>query len=166
MKIDRHTTLEQFAPFAALVSEADMERVRKGAVSDKFGDAGFYGMTIGDFTAVCAGDPRPLLQSGGRTVFDACRVEAFKAFVDEFAAMLRRLTPPKTPEAVKASAGTLQYEFTEGLYVFCRSYFGLPSFEAVDGLRVSEFVMAKKDDYNRQIVERNAIAAAKKGGKP
>lgn len=165
MKIDRNTTLEQFAPFAALVSEADMERVRKGAVSDKFGDAGFYGMTIGDFTAVCSGDTRPLLQSGGKTVFDVCRVEAFRKFVDDFAATLKRLTVPPTPDTIKASVGTLQYSFDEGLYIFCRSYFGLPSFEAADRLRLSEYLMARKDDYNRQVVELNTMAMARKGGR-
>ena len=164
MKIDRHTLNEELAPLLSIVTEEDMGRVRKAAVRDKYGDAGFYGMTVGDFTTVIGGDVRPLLQSGGRTVFDTCRVEAFREWVDELSATLRRLTVPPTAESIRLNAGTLPCEFTESVYLFCRSYFGLPSFEAADTLKVSEFVMAKKDDYNHAVVDRN-VSAMMKGGK-
>ena len=164
MKIDRHTLNEELAPLLSILTEEDMGRVRAAAVRDKYGDAGFYGMTVGDFTTVIGGDVRPLLQSGGRTVFDTCRVEAFREWVDELSATLRRLTVPPTAESIRLNAGTLPCEFTESVYLFCRSYFGLPSFEAADTLKVSEFVMAKKDDYNHAVVDRN-VSAMMKGGK-
>jgi hypothetical protein len=164
MKIDRHTLNEELAPLLSILTDEDMGRVRAAAVRDKYGDAGFYGMTVGDFTTVIGGDVRPLLQSGGRTVFDTCRVEAFREWVDELSATLRRLTVPPTAESIRLNAGTLPCEFTESVYLFCRSYFGLPSFEAADTLKVSEFVMAKKDDYNHAVVDRN-VSAMMKGGK-
>ena len=164
MKIDRHTLNEELAPLLSILTDEDMGRVRAAAVRDKYGEAGFYGMTVGDFTTVIGGDVRPLLQSGGRTVFDTCRVEAFRQWVDELSATLRRLTVPPTAESIRLNAGTLPCEFTESVYIFCRSYFGLPSFEAADTLKVSEFVMAKKDDYNHAVVDRN-VSAMMKGGK-
>lgn len=164
MKIDRHTLNEELAPLLSIVTEDDMGRVRKAAVRDKYGDAGFYGMTVCDFTTVLAGDVRPLLQSGGRTVFDTCRVEAFKEWVDELSDTLKRLTPPPTAESVKLNAGTIPSEFVESVYLFCRSYFNLGSFEQADTLKVSEFVLAKKDDYNHAVVDRN-VSAMMKGGK-
>ena len=164
MKIDRHTLNEELAPLLSIVTDEDMGRVRKAAVRDKYGDAGFYGMTVGDFTTVLAGDVRPLLQSGGRTVFDTCRVEAFKEWVDELSDTLKRLTPPPTAESVKLNAGTIPSEFVESVYLFCRSYFNLGSFEQADRLKVSEFVLAKKDDYNHAVVDRN-VSAMMKGGK-
>lgn len=165
MKIDRHTLTTDFAPVANLVTDEDKARLRSVAVRDMFGEAGFYGMTVGDFTTVIAGDVRPLWQSGGRTVFDECRVDAFKAFVDELAATLKRMTLPPTSETIRYAAGTLPTEFVESVYVFCRSYFNLPDFKGADRLKVSEFLMAKKDDYNRRIVDRNVAAAVKKGGR-
>ena len=165
MKIDRHTLNEELAPLLSIVTEEDMGRVRKAAVRDKYGDAGFYGMTVGDFTTVLAGDVRPLLQSGGRTVFDTCRVEAFKEWVDELSDTLKRLTPPPTAESVKLNAGTIPSEFVESVYLFCRSYFNLGSFEQADRLKVSEFVLAKKDDYNHAVVDRNVSAMMKGGNK-
>ena len=56
MKIDRHTTTEELAPVLPIMREDDMKRVRDAAVRDKYGDAGFYAMTLGDFTTVIAGD--------------------------------------------------------------------------------------------------------------
>lgn len=166
MKIDRHTLTSELAPVLSLLGEDDMKRIREASVRDKYGDAGFYGMTVGDFTTVIGGDVRPLLQSGGRTVYDNCRIEAFREWVDELAATLKRLTLPPTAESVRMGAGTIPREFAESVYVFCRSYFGLPSFEAADKLKVSEFIMAKKDDYNHAIVDRNVSSMMKKGGKP
>lgn len=164
MKIDRHTLNEELAPLLSIVTEDDMGRVRKAAVRDKYADEGFYGMTVGDFTTVLSGDVRPLLQSGGRTVFDTCRVEAFREWVDELSDTLKRLTPPPTAESVKLNAGTIPSEFVESVYLFCRSYFNLGSFEQADRLKVSEFVLAKKDDYNHAVVDRN-VSAMMKGGK-
>ena len=164
MKIDRHTLNEDLAPLLSIVTEEDMGRVRKAAVRDKYGDAGFYGMTVGDFTTVLSGDVRPLLQSGGRTVFDTCRVEAFMEWVDELSDTLKRLTPPPTAESVKLNAGTIPSEFVESVYLFCRSYFNLGSFEQADRLKVSEFVLAKKEDFNHAVVDRN-VSAMMKGGK-
>ena len=164
MKIDRHTEMRDFAPFAALVSSGDMERLRSAAVRDRFGDAGFYAMTIGQLTSVVDGDLRPLYDSGGRTVYDEMRVQAFRLFIDELCAALRGLTLPPTADSVRLSSGTRTMSFNESLYLFTRSYFGLPSFEAADRIRVSEYLLARKDEYNRQVVDRNAAAAVKKGG--
>lgn len=164
MKIDRHTLTKDFAPFAPIVGEVDMERIREAAVRDKFGEAGFYGMTVGDFTTVLSGDIRPLQQSGGRTVFDLSRVEAFKVFVGELTATLKRLTLTPTADVIRYNAGVINYDFVESIYIFCRSYFGLQSFEAADKLLVSEFLLAKKDEYNHAVVDRNVAAAIKKGG--
>ncbi len=164
LKVDRHSTTMEFAPFLACVKAEDMERLRRRAVEDKYGEAGFAAMTVGELTTVLGGDPRPLYQSGGRTVFDWCRVEAFQSWVDEFSATLKRMTLPSTPDSVRLSAGVMPSEFVESVYIFCRGYFNLKSYEEADRLKVSEYLLARKDDYNRQVVDRN-VAASMKGGK-
>lgn len=166
MKIDRHTTMTELAPFVAIISDDDKIRIREAAVRDKYGDAGFYAMSIGDFTTVLGGDIRPLLQSGGRTVYDNERIEAFKAWVDDMADTLKRMTLAPTAESIRLNAGTLPSTFVESVYLFCRSYFGLKNFEDCDTLKVSEFVLAKQDDFNRQTVDRNVANSMRKGGKP
>lgn len=163
LKVDRHTTLDEFGPWRQYISADDMAKVRKAAVRDRFGEEGFYGMTVGDLTTVLSGDPRPLYRSGGRTLYDAEVVEAFGEFIDQLYDTLKRLTLPPTADGVRLSAGTLPSRFAESLYLFCRQYFCLKNFESADGIKVSEYLLARKDDYNRQVVDRNT-AAAMKGG--
>lgn len=50
----------------------------------------------------------------------------------------------------------------EGLLVFARRYFGCRSFSEAERLTLGEWLMAKKDDYNRIAAEQ---AAVKKYGK-
>lgn len=164
IKVDRHTTNVEFEPWRKYIGAEDMERLKKAAVADRFGVGGFNAMTVGQLTTVLAGDPRPLYRSGGRTLFDTLTVEAFGEFIDKLAETLKRLTVTPTPESIKLSSGVMPSEFTESVYLFCRSYFGLPSFEAADTLKVSEYLLARKDDYNKQIVDRN-VANAMKGGR-
>lgn len=163
LRIDRHTTNDEFSPWRRYISDEDMEKAKMAAVADRFGEAGFNAMTVGQLTTVLSGDPRPLYRSGGRTLFDTLVVEAFGGFIDRLAETLKRLTLPATPEGIRLSSGVMPSEFTESVYLFCRSYFGLKSFEEADALKVSEYLLARKDDYNRQIVDRN-VAARMKGG--
>lgn len=165
IRIDRHTTNEGVAPFVELFSDEQRKAIKDAAVRDRFGDAGFYGLTVGQLTTVLSGDPRPLFDSGGRTVFDMARVTAFSEWLDEFIGTLGRLTLPPTAEGMTLQSGTLKSTFEESVYTFCRSYFNLASFEACDRLKVSELLLAKKDDYNRAVVDRNVSRAIRKGGR-
>lgn len=165
IRIDRHTTNEEVAPFIELFNEEQRKAIKDAAVRDRFGEAGFYGLTVGQLTSVLSGDSRPLFDSGGRTVFDMARVTAFSEWVGEFADTLRRLTLPPTAEVMALQSGTLKSTFEEYVYTFCRSYFDLGSFEACDRLKVSEFLLAKKDDYNRAVVDRNMAKSVRKGGR-
>lgn len=165
MKIDRDTRYNDFAPFASLLAEGEEIRLQKAAVEDKFGPDGFMAMTLGDMLAAMRGDTAPLLTDKGATVFDVFRVKAFKGFVDELIAVLRSTSMPPTAEDGALRNGTLDSTFEESVYVFCRAYFGLPSFGQVDTLKVADYILARRDDYNRAVVDRNMASAIKKGGK-
>lgn len=73
-------------------------------------------------------------------------------FVDyggQFAKLLSRLVPPMSADERAAQSACVQVSMEEGLLVFLRDYFGLPSFTAAEDLTVNELVMAKRDAYNR-----------------
>lgn len=151
--------MDEFSRWAGVVDAKGIARVKEAAVRDMFGDAGFYAMTVGDFTTVLLGDDRPLYQSGGRTAFDRYRVEAFREWMDTVCATLKGLTLPPDPRHPALTSGTRPSTFEESVYVFCRSYFGLPGFAEVDRLPVSDYILARKDDYNRAVIERNRSRA-------
>lgn len=156
--------MAEFSPFIAAVGEDGMKRLRRAAVVDRFGEAGFYGMTVGQFTDVLTGNNRPLLDSGGRTLFDVLRVEEFSKFIDVLSEKLNAMKMPKTAETVRLSSGIMPSDFTESIYVFCRSYFGLKSYKDADRLMLSEYMLARKDDFNHTVVDRN-ITNSMKGPK-
>lgn len=78
----------------------------------------------------------------------------FADYLDGFGKMLERLTPTTTPEQRQAQSACLSVEFEESVLVFCRDYFGLRSFRAAEELTVNEYLIAKKDTYNKVTFER------------
>lgn len=164
MKIDKTTPYDSFAALEPFMAAGEIERLEKTAVSDMFGADGFMAMSVGHLLDAIRGDVSSLLRGGGDTVFDVYRVRAFARFLSKFVDDLKALTPPPTAEDATLSQGTIPRSFDEAVYCFCRSYFQLPTFAAVDDLKIADYVLAKRDDYNRTVVERN-MAKMMKGYK-
>lgn len=170
LKVDRHTKWADFAQWAPLIAGGEAERLERAAVlerypRDRYGNEGFYTMPIGELLLILSGDQSPLLSEEGDTVFDHYRCVAFGKWVTGLIDDLARLTPPATQDEQRRTQGVLPSSFDESVYVFCRNYFALPSFSAVEDLTVGEYVMAKKDAYNIAVVDRNTAAEIRKGTK-
>lgn len=170
LKVDRHTKWADFAEWVPLLADGQEERIERAAIldrypRDRFGNEGFLKMPIGELLLILSGDTTPLLTEEADTVFDRYRVAAFQRWVGKLIEDLARLTPPITPEAQAKTQGVLPSSFDESVYIFCRNYFSLPSFSAVEELSVGEYVMAKKDAYNAAIVDRNTAAGIRKGAR-
>ena len=155
MKIDRYTLYSDFERVEPYVSADVLERLRVTAVVDMFGDEGFYGMTLGVLLDAMRGDFDGLTQCNGETVFDRFRMNAFSEWIKEFVAVVNGLTLKPTPQQQRQASGCKSVTFEESVYFFVRSYFGLPSFNAVRGLTVGDYIMAKKDDFNKAVIDRN-----------
>lgn len=78
----------------------------------------------------------------------------FAEYMESLSKYLQGLTPPQTPEQIAAQGVCRKVDFEESVLVFCRSYFGLPSFRAVEDITVNEYIIAKKDRYNAAVYER------------
>lgn len=78
----------------------------------------------------------------------------FADYMDDFGKMLQRLTPPATAEQKQAQGVCMRVGFEESVLVFCREYFGLKSFKEVETLTLNEYLIAKKDAYNKAVFER------------
>lgn len=165
MKVTRDTTYDEFLAFEPLMAAGELDRLEAAAVADVFGVDGLMSMTVGDLLDAMHGDLSALMPGGGKTVFDVYRGRAFRRFVESLVATLKEATLPAAPSDIAARRGTLEMGFDESVYTFCRAYFGLPSFACVDDLTVADYVLAKRDDFNRATVDRN-VAAAMKGGRP
>lgn len=139
----------------------EMERLRKTATLVNIGKDGFYSMTIGDLLRCMDGDFSPLMKHDGTTVFDVYCIKDFSVFCDQFVKMVDSLTLKPTADDSKNARGTKKLTFAESLLIFCRRYFGLHSFADVERLTLADYVIAKKDDYNEQVINRNIANSLK-----
>ena len=155
MKIDRYTLYKDFAPIEPYVDAPKLEELMRSAVADRFGKGGFYDMTLGGLLDAMKDDFDALQECNGETVFDVYRVAAFRQWLNEFIAAAEALTLRPTAKKVAQSNGCKPLTFEESVYFFTRSYFGLKDFDSVRDLTVADYIMAKKDDYNHNVVERN-----------
>lgn len=157
LKIDENTKYDEFVVFEPYMAEGERERLEKAAVSAVFGTDGFMNMTVGQMLDAMRGDITSMLKAKGETVFDVYRARAFATFITGFIESLKTVTLQPTAEDIAVKQGTLSSTFEESVYTFCRSYFQLPTFAAVDDLKVADYLLAKRDDYNRSVVERNIV---------
>lgn len=158
MKVDKNTLYRDFESVEPYVDALTLNEIREGAVRDKFGDAGFYSLTIGAFIDAAFYNVYDcLFDRNGETVFDRYKLSAFAVWLNEFIAAAEGLTLKPTAKQIAAASGCRKVTFEESVYFFMREYFGLASFDAVRDLTVSDYLLAKKDAYNKQVIERNAL---------
>ena len=155
MKIDKYTLYRDFAAVEPYIEAPKLEELRRASVADKLGTEGFYGLTLGGLLDGMRGDFDALTDCGGDTVFDRYRIAAFCEWLKEFVAVVNGLTLKPTAKQIAQSSGCKSLTFEESVYYFVRSYFGLPNFDAVRELTVGDYIMAKKDDFNKAVVDRN-----------
>lgn len=115
-----------------------------------------YTLTLAEFFACCEGDFSCVLKDQNNiTTGEGLWLEIFRDFVADFCKILERLVIPQTPEQKQASANCLPVEWQEGMLVFVRAYFGLKSFAEAENVTIGDYLLAKKDDYNANIFQRN-----------
>ena len=151
MDIDLRKPFADYADIWSAVTENSRKELR--AAADKI--CPMWEISLGDFFACCGGDFSLVLDKENPLLWQVLWVEAFPDFVTTFADVCKRLTLEPTPEQKAAAAGCLPMEWQEGILIFARSYFGLPSFSAAENLKLCDFVLAKKDDYNTALAARN-----------
>jgi len=156
MKVSKKTPFIEIALFEDYITEDSKKELKEAAEKD-IGSCWdltlreFFELSKGDFS--CKGIDVKKPEELSVLQFYWCA--RFKDFVDEFAATLERLQAPQSIEAQKAAKSCLDVSFEESVVVFCREYFGLHNFADAYTITLGEFVIAKKDSYNKTIFERS-----------
>lgn len=115
----------------------------------------FWQMTIGQLIDFAAGDFTSVVSDVKKmTLAQFVWLGEFPKWLEEFSRAVGNLQVPTTAEQRQAANACLPVEWREGLLVFARRYFALPSFAAAEGVKVCDFVLAKKDEYNAAAFER------------
>ena len=115
-----------------------------------------YTLTLAEFFACCDGDFGCVMKdTKNMTTGEGLWLEYFCNFVTDFGKILERLVIQQTQEQKQASANCLPVEWQEGMLVFVRSYFGLKSFAEAENVTIGDYILAKKDEHNNAIFQRN-----------
>lgn len=154
MKIDPESNFVQYAILLENMDAASRERLEADAES-VFGSP--WEMKLGDFFAVMEDD---------WSFFGANKERWYEASVRQFiwlkmfrdcemrvGELLKSWQVPTSKEAKQASSHCLKMTPKEGVIVFTRRYFGLPNFNAAMEIPLSDFIVAKKDEFNNGLFQ-------------
>ena len=150
------TTLwRDFEHFDGTLTEESREKVLKAAMQKYAGVTDFYQLKVGAFLDFVDGKVEAVGVKGDATVFEHYYLAELHKFCEGFVELLQKLTLQMEGDELAASGNLIPMSFSESVFVFLRSYFGLPSFVAVQELTLNDWVVAKHDDYNKKLFQRN-----------
>lgn len=111
-----------------------------------------WGLTLRDFFALSEGDLTYIGLAKEEQTQGSVRqymwMQLFQELVTQVVEILKRLQVPQSDEAKRASEYCLKSSSKESSIVFARKYFGLKSFSEAEEVTISDFIVAKKDDFN------------------
>lgn len=129
-----------------------------------------YGeLCIGDFFD-CMNAEYGVIMNGKRD-WNSCNnaqflwAMGFAEYLKAFSKMMQRLQVPMSAEEKAAQSACVSVSFEESVLVFVQQYFGLPSFKACQDVTINEYLIAKKQAYNRAIVQRKIDEQYKQRGR-
>ena len=159
MRITENTKYYEVAGLLQYLTPIDEIRLVFASENYYLGESGWWGMRIGDFIKLLQGD----LSIFGVDKDNAMDVPAFAHFImkgfaifmQDFCQTCKALDVPMTANEQRAQSKCLQMGVDEGILVFCRNYFSLPNFDAVADLPLSDYLLARKDSYNKTMFEKS-----------
>lgn len=157
MVISENTLYEEIALIEKSFRPVDRARLILAAERHYFPDGGWWSMKIGDFVSLSEGDRTPLGVTDDPstwTAFAYYAMQGFGSFVDEFVKVTKALEAPMSAREAAASSACQRMTLGEGMLVFVRSYFGCKSFAEAAELPLCDYVIARKDNYNKAMFER------------
>lgn len=113
-------------------------------------------LTIDEFWGLMAGDFSLLGDTTKPSVLQIYWQRGFEEFCKTLTKTLERLVIPENPnKEAEIQRGCVEMSAQEGMLIFVRSYFGLPSFYAAGKRTMGEYITARKDDFNKTMTKRN-----------
>lgn len=155
MRITEQTKYADFAEFEKIARDEDLQAVEKAAVK-KYGN--FYALTIAEFNRMAS---EPMDIENEPSVLRVYWLKYIERSIKAFATALENLTLPPTAEDMSILDQLPKMSMAEAMLTFTRSYFGLHSFSEAERITLGEYLMAKKDTYRSELVERLRAAKMK-----
>ena len=162
MKITSKTKYADFEPYEPFLTGESVAELKAAAErSIRF----CHTLTLDEFWGLLAGDYSLLGDLSSPSVYQVYWAKRFKDFVEEFTQSCNALSM-KDPENDGMDAGCVKIEPQENMLIFVREYFGLHSFVEAGERTIGEYILARKDAFNkwrtRKNIEKKQLAKLKK----
>lgn len=148
---------DNFLPYMTIVQTVDDEskaRLEEDA-NAHYGNP--WELSIRDFFALAENDFSYIgLDSAALHKASVRQFVWLKEFHDicaQIVLILKRLQVPESADSKRASAQCLKVTSKESAIVFARRYFGLHSFTEAENITIADFIVARKDEYNRSMYQ-------------
>lgn len=152
MIVTEKTKYAEFVPLLPFIDDDQKQKLYKAAEAHF---KPYNTLTFDEFFGILEGDYQLLGDLKEPTVLQAFWLENFEHFVQSFTTACEQMTLPPTPESTRYSAGCKPFEPKAAMLVFVREYFGLHSFTDCGKITLGEYITARQDKYNEQIMQRN-----------
>lgn len=150
MKIDKQTKWKDVAVVYILATEQERKRVEDLCAERVLGDGGCWSLSVGDFIELAQGGKVQDFAEHGEAVA-VLATFALRRWVEDLMNLLTKLVPPKSTKQI--SAPTLEMAMSEAMLVFTREYFGCGSFAESSKVAMADYVLARKDHYNKVVTQ-------------
>ena len=152
MQVTSKTKYRDFAVYEQfLIKESVAELKACAEKSIRF----CHTLTLDEFFGLLDGNYELLGDLKDPSVFQVYWMMRFKDFVEEVTQSCEALTI-KDPSSEGLEAGCVQMTSRENVMVFVRNYFGLPSFSQAGERTIGEYILARKDTFNKWRVRKNS----------
>lgn len=163
MQVTEKTKLSEMGAFLPYIEQSSIKEL-KNAAEGLYGSP--WGLTLGEFFTCSEGDYSRIgidfAHPEEITLIQYYWMMSFKEMCEALNSALTKMSVAPTPDAREASSACRKMTFRESVNVFCREYFGLTSFRAVDDLTLDDLLLAKKDAYNKAIFEKGMAEIQKR----
>jgi len=154
MKVTNSTQWAEIEPFYSVLSDASIEALKERALKVHNIAEGFYSLTIEEFIGITGGDLEKFDIKVDGTAYEQIFIDELKAFLTDYVEKLASYNIAQTADEQRASRSCVEVSMAEGLLIFTRQYFNLPSFSEAGKLTLADLLIAKKDAYNTAVFQR------------
>lgn len=148
---------DKFLPYMLILQTADEASKRRleEDANSHYGNP--WLLSIKDFFALTNNDLSHIGLTQDTVVNATVRqfvwIQEFREMCEQVVAILKRLQVPESADSRRAAEQCIDTTSLEAAIVFARRYFGLRSFTEAEEVTMSDFIIAKKDEYNRSIYQ-------------
>ena len=153
MVVTTETKYSELQPLENALTAETVEQF-KAAAQRHFG--AYAELTIDAFWGAVQGHYDALGDIDNPSVLQVYWVKGFQDFVQEFTKVCERLVI-HDPEDENVTTGCVELKPQERMLTFVREYFGLPSFYDAGQRTIGEYILARKDSYNKQKQQQNML---------